>query len=130
MASNSSIDLLLKGARILMVEDEWLASMLFTELLTDFGCEIVGPASSVAEAVVLAAAAEIDAAVLDLNVKDELVYPVARTLADRGIPFVFLTGYAADRISETYRARPALQKPVSAEKLAQILKEMLNQSVK
>jgi len=130
MASNPSIDSSLKGARILVVEDEWLASILFAELLTEFGCEVVGPASSVAEAVVLASAEAIDAALLDLNVKDEVVYPVARTLADRSIPFVFLTGYAAAVVTDTYRERPALQKPVTAEKLSKILKEMLNQSVK
>ncbi len=130
MVGNLSIDPSLKGARILLVEDEWLVSVLVVDWLRQFGCDVVGPASSVAQAVVLAAAEEIDAALLDINVKGEVVYSVARTLADRGIPFAFLTGYAASMISETYRERPVLQKPVRSERLSQILREMVNQSVK
>ena len=130
MTGNLPIDSSLKGARILVVEDDWLISSLFACLLTEYGCEVVGPVSSVAEALVLASAEAIDAALLDLNVKGQVVYPVARTLADRSIPFAFLSGYVAATISETYRERPALQKPVRAEKLRQILREMLNQSVK
>jgi CheY-like chemotaxis protein len=130
MNSNPTNGSPLRGARILVVEDEWMISTLIAELLTECGCKVVGPASSVAEAVGLASTEAIDASLLDLNVHGEVVDPVARTLADRGIPFVFLTGYRSARVSETYRERPVLQKPVRPEKLIQILSQLLSQSVK
>jgi len=129
MINNPSIGPSLKGARILVVEDEWLVSILLEELLHEFGCEVVGPATCVANAIDLASAGSIDGALLDLNVKGQVVYSVARMLADRGIPFAFVTGYTAAWISDTYRERPMLQKPVHAEKLKQILRDILNHSV-
>ena len=57
-----------------------------------------------------------------------MVYPVARILSDRGIPFAFVTGYTATWVSETYRERPMLQKPFHSEKLREILTLMLSQS--
>ena len=128
MTSKSLIDSLLKGARILVVEDDWLISKLLADFLTDYGCVIVGPVSSVAGALVLASEEAIDAALLDLNVKGEEVYPVARTLADRSIPFAFLTGYVASKVSQTYRERPVLRKPFLVENLVLILEGMLNQT--
>jgi CheY-like chemotaxis protein len=130
MTSQLPLDSLLKGARILVVEDDWLISTLLADVLTDRGCEVVGPVSSVAGALVLAAGEAIDAALLDLNVKGEVSYPVARTLAERGIPFAFLTGYVAGKISETYRERPMLQKPFRVENLVQVLEEILDQTRK
>jgi CheY-like chemotaxis protein len=130
MTSKQPIDSLLKGARILVVEDDWLISTLLADFLTDYGCVIVGPVFSVAGALVLASEEAIDAAFLDLNMKGEVVYPVARTLADRSIPFAFLTGYVAGKISETYGERPMLQKPFLVENVVQILREMLDQTGK
>jgi len=130
MISKRPIDSLLKGARILVVEDDWLISTLLADFLTDSGCVVVGPVFSVAGGIVLASEEAIDAALLDLNVKGGEVYPVARTLADRGIPFAFLTGYVASKVSQTYRERPVLQKPFLVANLVQILEEILDQTGK
>jgi CheY-like chemotaxis protein len=130
MTTKPAIDLPLKGARILIVEDEWLICMLMADLLTEFGCHVVGPASTVAEAAVLASTEAIDAALLDINLNGEEVYPVARILADRGIPFVFLTGYRGAKINEAYRERPVLQKPARIENVVKVLKELVTLSVK
>jgi hypothetical protein len=53
----------------------------------------------------------VDAAVLDLNVGGELVYPVADALARHGLPYIFATGYGASGLTMPYRRRPVLQKP-------------------
>lgn len=117
----------LLGRRILLVDDEMIIAELLGIELAGLGCEIAGHAASVAEALELAAGEAIDAAVLDLNVAGRDVYPVAEKLAERGIPFVFMTGQGADGIDATYRQRPILQKPFGIEQLARILELMLHQ---
>ena len=120
----------LRGARILVVEDEMLVSMHLEDVLTEFGCEVIGPAASIAKAIELATGEQMDGALLDLNLRGETVYAVAKILADRGTPFAFVTGYDAAWISETYRARPTLQKPIHAGKLGEILSAMLSPSLR
>ena len=57
------------------------------------------------------------AAILDVNVDGEEIFPVADILAKRGLPFVFVTGYGERSLPEPYRDRPALQKPFQVEQL-------------
>jgi len=104
-------DLALDGRRILVVEDEMLVSMLLEDMLADFGCRVVGPAPTIAEAMPLASGAEIDAAVLDLNLGGDPIFPVADALKARGVPFVFASGYGSGGLSEAHRGAPMLQKP-------------------
>jgi CheY-like chemotaxis protein len=118
----------LRGACILVVEDEWMVSALLVDLLQGFGCEVVGPAARIAMAIDLAATQKIDCGLLDLNVAGELVYPVAQALSDRGIPFVFTTGYRKTQILENFRDRPLLRKPYRPQELMQILADLVNTS--
>ena len=60
---------------------------------------------------------EFNAAILDVNLDGQEIYPVADILAQRGLPFVFVTGYGERSLPEPYRGRPALQKPFQAEQL-------------
>lgn len=117
----------LHGRRILLVEDEMLVSMFLEDALRRLGCEIVGPAARLAKAVELADAAAIDAAILDVNVHGEEVYPAAEKLAARDIPFAFVTGYRACIIAEIYRERLALQKPLEVGQVERALRLMLVQ---
>jgi DNA-binding response OmpR family regulator len=117
----------LRGRRILVVEDEMLVSMMLEDLLGEQGCEIVGPAARLGRAVTLASTDLIDAAILDLNIDGQEVYPVAKILADRGIPFAFVTGYSAGSLNKIYRDQPALQKPCSVTALAEVIRAMLNE---
>jgi DNA-binding NarL/FixJ family response regulator len=57
----------LDGLRVLVVEDEMMVSMLIEDMLGELGCEVVGPASRLDEAMLLAKEAELDCAVLDVN---------------------------------------------------------------
>jgi PAS domain S-box-containing protein len=85
----------LAGRRVLLVEDELLVAMEMEEALRDLGCEVLGPAATVEEALrlALAEAGRIDAAVLDVNLAGRPSFPVADLLAGRGVPVVFATGY-------------------------------------
>ena len=60
---------------------------------------------------------DFNAAILDVNLDGQEIYPVADILAKRGLPFVFVTGYGERSLPEPYRGRPALQKPFQAEQL-------------
>jgi len=104
-------DTTLTGLRVLVVEDEMLVAMLLEDMLSDFGCSIVGPAPTIGEALPLAMEAEIDAAVLDLNLGGQPIFPVADALRARGVPYIFASGYGDSGLSDAHRGAPMLQKP-------------------
>ena len=112
----------LKGLRVLVVEDEALVALQLEDMLSELGCTVVGPASRVGQGLDLLRDQTVDAAVLDLNVAGELVYPVAKSLADQGRPFIFVTGYGASGVAADYRDSQILQKPIL---LGQLRKAML-----
>ena len=116
----------LRGLRILIVEDEMMVSMLLEELLGAQGCEVVGPAARLGKAIDLASTEEIDIALLDFNIDGNQVYPVAEILADRGVPFAFVSGYGGDYLDGLYRDRPILQKPFHVDDLEKIVTRLLS----
>ena len=97
--------------RVLVVEDEYLIRMLLEDMLADLGYAVSEAVGTIAEARKFAADGAFDVAILDVNVDGEEVYPVADILAQRGLPFVFVTGYGEGSLPAKYRSRPALQKP-------------------
>jgi CheY-like chemotaxis protein len=112
-------------ARILVVEDESLIRMLLEDLLADLGHETAATASSVAKATELAATGSFDAAILDVNLEGEEVFPVAEILIQRNLPFVFASGYGQASLPEKFRNRPILQKPFQAQQLEAVLNGLL-----
>ncbi|MDI1432549.1 response regulator [Polyangium sorediatum] len=111
----------LQGLRVLIVEDEALIASFLEDALTDLGCEVIGPASNMKDALRLAREAVIDGAGLDINIAGEKVYAVADILAERGLPFVFMTGYGKAGLRESDRGRPVLQKPYNLDRLVEIM---------
>jgi CheY-like chemotaxis protein len=109
--------------RILVVEDEMLVAMNIEDMLLAMGHEVAGLASRLAPALQLAREGEFDLAMLDVNLAGETSFPVADILRERGIPFLFATGYGADGIEEGYRGAPVLQKPFRLRDLAGALEE-------
>lgn len=105
------------GYKVFVVEDEFLIRMLLEDMLADLGHDIAAVAGSVNEALEIAKASEFDLAILDVNLDGRDVYPVADILTDRGLPFVFVTGYGGRGLPEPYRERPTLQKPFQLEDL-------------
>ncbi len=106
--------------RVLLVEDEALVAMMIQETLAEFGFHIVGPVSTAAEALSSVRDNHFHAAVLDINLGDGPVYTVAEILEERGVPFVFVTGYDADSVDNRFSAVPILQKPIDREMLQRI----------
>lgn len=115
----------LHGLSVLVVEDETIVSLLIESMLTDLGCDDVWYASGVEDGLALLDARTPDAAVLDVNLAGEPVYPIARRLADAGVPFVFATGYGASGIHDDWSGRPVLQKPFQCDALAAALASAL-----
>ena len=97
--------------RILVVEDEFLVALQLEEDLHAAGYAIVGPFNNVAAALPKIREGEFDIAVLDINLGDEMVFPLADELAARQKPFIFLTGYEASGLPERYRSFPRIRKP-------------------
>jgi len=122
--SDQSISTLL-GVRVLVVEDEMMVALYIEDTLRDLGCEVLEPAHTLADALARAEENEIDAAVLDINIAEDEVYPVAERLVLRGVPFIFATGYALESIPDEWRSRPIIRKPYHAQQLRAALENTL-----
>ena len=96
---------------VLLVEDDIILSTDIAFALTEAGCKAVLPTTSNAAALSAMVHYVVDAAILDVNVQNEWVFPVANALEAAGIPFLFLTAYSHDSIPAEHRHRPFLQKP-------------------
>ena len=105
----------LNGLRVLVVEDQMLIAEVLEECLYDLHCQVVGPTGTVEAALRLVHAYPVDAAILDVNLGSETVYPVAEALEARNVPFVFTTGYGEMSLPEQWRAKPRLAKPYNSE---------------
>ena len=116
---------LLRGRRVLVVEDEMMVLLNIEYALADLGCACVSVAASVDDALALLRANCFDVAMLDVNLGGQSSYRVAEALALHSIPFVFSTGYAQDGIEARFDDRPVLRKPYSDRQLAAALANLL-----
>jgi DNA-binding response OmpR family regulator len=103
--------------RILVAEDEFLVGLVLEEDLRAAGHAVSGPHATLASAAEASRREPVDLAVLDINLADQMVYPLADELLERGIPFVFLSGYSAKDMPERFRKIPRLAKPYDPEAL-------------
>jgi len=103
--------------------------MLLEGMLSDLGHSVVAEASAIEEALSLAKQADFDVAVLDVNLNDQPITPVVEVLVQRGVPFVFASGYGRRGVPEAYRQSPTLQKPFQVEALAQAIEAALAKTV-
>ena len=115
----------LAGRRILVVEDEMLIASLIEELLENFGCEVVACVARPAQALKAIEGVDIDAALLDLNLGGQDGSAVAVRLDERGIPFVFATGYGGEAVEGRFAGHPVLTKPFSPAQLYDALRSVL-----
>ncbi|HEX2554744.1 MAG TPA: response regulator [Microvirga sp.] len=113
------------ACRVLFVEDEAMVSMLIEDMLLDLGVEVVGPAAKLEEALHLARSADIEAALLDINIGGQFTYPVADILAERGIPVIFATGYGSSALPDRFRGTPTLHKPFDLRGFAAVVEAAL-----
>ncbi len=115
----------LLGRRVLVVEDEALVAMDLQFAFEDAGAQVLGPAMSLSEALAVAEQAEIDCALLDVDIAGQDVYPVAQVLQRRGIPFIFHTGHGSRRAhGEMFPGTITCLKPTLPEILIDLLAKL------
>jgi DNA-binding response OmpR family regulator len=109
----------------LIVEDEGMIAMLVEDALEDMGLDVIGRAATVAQAMDLIEGANLQGAVLDVNLSGEKVYPVAAALARRNVPFIFLTGQGEFDPAGEHGAKAILQKPFMPDDIQATIRRLL-----
>jgi len=115
----------MKPLRILVVEDEMTIALLIEDMLANLGHNVVGLALRFTQAITLAKDAQIDFAILDVNLNGQNSFPVAELLEARGIPFLFATGYGSAGVEAGYRGRGmVIKKPFDLKDLRQAIERV------
>lgn len=109
---------------ILVAEDEMLVAMMLEAILEEAGYR-VSMAARLRKALDIAASQTIHAAILDINLAGEESFPLAEALIERGVPFVFASGYGASGLPAAYRHIPVLQKPYSVAEIESAVTDLL-----
>jgi DNA-binding response OmpR family regulator len=118
---------LLRGVRVLVVEDTWHVARALKSALDQVGMEVSGPVATTAEARRLVAEHVPRVAVVDVNLKRELACSLIDELHDQGISVVVVSGYAVPPISSE-KATAILQKPFSGSELLAALHGVVTQT--
>jgi DNA-binding response OmpR family regulator len=113
----------LERKRILLVEDEYFIASDLRRLLEQHGITVVGPVGGLEAGLVLAEE-DLDAAVLDVNLEGAYSFPIADRLADRAIPFMFVTGYDDWALPACYRDIPRVAKPFAANFVVEMIRQI------
>ena len=114
------------GKRVLVVEDEFLVALGLEDNLKALGCTVVGPVATLSAAMLAAAHETLDAAILDVNLAGENVFPAAAILVDRGIPFMFCSGYSGSgRLPAKFADVPRVPKPYTSAAIAATLADLI-----
>jgi len=117
----------LTGRRILVVEDEYFLADDLSRHFASLGAEIIGPIAYIDDAAeVLKADAAIDGALLDINVRSEMIFPLARLLRSRKVPFVFTTGYDRRSLGPEFGDVQVWEKPLDIPRLARSLTALMS----
>jgi CheY-like chemotaxis protein len=114
----------LAGTRIFLVEDEGVIAMLMKSMLESIGCEVVGVAGRVPDALTKVGTLTFDVALLDINLAGTLSYPVADELLSRGMPFIFTSSYGKAALPSEMLDTPLLSKPFMTEQLEAALNRL------
>lgn len=116
----------MQGRCILVVEDNYWIAEEIAQVLLDDGAAVVGPIPSVGDALRLVAAeSRIDGAVLNVNVRQEMIWPVVDMLLERRVPIVLATGYSAHVLPHAYAHLMRCEKPMIGRDLARALASLL-----
>jgi CheY-like chemotaxis protein len=107
--------------RVLVIEDDIFIAMDVEHMVAECGCAPVGPVSNVEAGITTVRENDLDGAVLDVNLGDERVWPVADLLKERGVPFILATGYSTAEVPDRFANYPILHKPLNERDLAAAL---------
>jgi CheY-like chemotaxis protein len=114
----------LAGRRVLIVEDEAMIAALIETLLNDAGCSVL-PVASAQRALEAIEQEGFDAVVLDISVRDGRSYLLADALIARGVPFVFVSGFAPKDMPADYRSCAYVAKPFKPDALLAVLDKVV-----
>lgn len=116
----------LAGRRVFVVEDEYFLADDISETFRALGAEVAGPAGHLEDAFkILRDGSMLDAAVLDVNIHSEMIFPIARELRARKVPFVFTTGYERINIGPEFHDVPLIEKPFDLAAMARKLAALI-----
>jgi CheY-like chemotaxis protein len=107
------------------VEDSPVVGPFTADLLSELGCEVAGPAPTMAAARLLVEECQFDAALMDVHIRGERVFPLCDLLEERGVPFVLTSGYADWQMPGQWQDRPRLQKPYTMDQVREALGALL-----
>lgn len=112
----------LAGRRVLIVEDEYFLADDIERGLRSLGAEVAGPVNHLQDGFdILNGISILDGAVLDVNIGSEMIFPLARELQSRHVPFVFTTGYDRCVVGSEFADTPLWEKPVDVIAMARQL---------
>lgn len=115
-----------QSLHILVAEDEAMIGLMIEDFLGILGHRLAALCTSVSDCeAVLESSTRLDAAILDCNLFDGAIWPVARRMRDHGIPIIFASGGDGHGIPDDLLATPALAKPFSLEALERALAELV-----
>jgi two-component SAPR family response regulator len=112
-------------ATLLVVEDDFLIGALLDDMLRELGYSVLGPADNLDEAMQFAIDAQIDGALLDINLGAGRSTAIVDILIARKIPILFVSGYQ-QYPDERLRGIPILSKPFTAETLRVAVETLLD----
>ncbi len=117
---------MLNRALVLVAEDEPFIALDIALAIEDANGEVAGPASSINEALALIEDSPIEAAILDVNLIDGDITPVAEILFRLGIPVILQSGIGLpDDLAARFPDAEVLIKPCVPAKLVAQLAELI-----
>lgn len=121
---HSSNERAANGQRLLLVEDQLDLADLMEQALADEGNEVTH-ANSVFEALGMLEHGHFDGAVLDVELRDGVVFPVADRLLELGIPYLFASAVYDQLVPTRHRRAPFLAKPFHVQGLQRAVRDAL-----
>ena len=113
---------LLPGKRVLIVEDNPIIAYDISGLVEDTGAEPVGPALDLEAGIRLVAENHLDAALLDIDLGGDYVWPIAEALDRNQVPYAFVSAQCSDQLMpESFRSRPCIYKPARPDEIVRAL---------
>lgn len=110
--------------RVLVVEDEMMIAMMLEDMLSDLGHSVIAIAGQLDSALSLASDTDADLVILDLDLGGEPSLPVAKILAERGVPFIFASGYGSQGLTAPFQDAVTLRKPYDLNDLSSALQRL------
>lgn len=112
--------------QVLIVEDEFMVALTLQDIAEHCGCGVVGPYRNLQRAWDTARGTALDAALLDVRIDGGSVFPVAKVLRERKVPFAFVTANASLLTMKLYEDAPVIAKPFDDRAVERILQDLLS----